>query len=295
MTDESRSGTGMISVFIPAHDAASTLPAQLAALARASAPARAVEVVVADDGSTDATGSVAARAVPGLDVRLVRVVGTHGANAARNAGIRASRGELIVLCDADDEVDEGWLRAFESGFDAGHALMAGPIDYRRLNPPDVVAWRGSTGSFLTRPLGFLPSAHGASLAFRREVVDAVGGFDEEFVAGGTDAEFLWRAQQAGFPLEPIPDALVHYRLRPSLRQHWRQWVTYGAAEAHLYRAFAGTGVSRRPPATVLHEVWWLATRLPFAVGRQRRGAWLRRLAAQWGRLVGALRYRVLWW
>lgn len=285
----------VLSVVIPVRNGADMLARQLNALCRAEPPRSPWEVVVADNGSNDATAAVAWGFVDQLPLRVVDVGGVTGINVARNRGVVASRGDRLLLCDADDEVDPGWLVAMEAAFDNGHRLVAGPIDYRRLNPPEVRAWRGAERAKVATTLGFLPSGHGANMGFTRDVWDEVGGFDEDYVVGGTDTEFFWRAQLAGCRLHVVDDAVVHYRLRRSLRGLWRQALLYGAAEAHLYRSFASAGVARRRPTAPVREVWWLATRLPFAVTRGRWGAWLRRLGTQMGRVRGALRYRVLWW
>jgi GT2 family glycosyltransferase len=285
---------GILSVVIPVRNGAATLPGQLEALARATPPRRSLEVLVADNGSTDDTPVVVAAFASRLPVRWLDAGRAIGSNAARNRGVEAARGSVILLCDADDEVDTGWLAAMEEAFDTGHQLVAGPIDYTALNTPQVRAWRGAPRAGVRRAAGFLPAGHGANLGFTRRVVESVGGFDEDFVFGGPDIEFCWRAQLAGFVLHEQPDAIVHYRMRQSLRDLWRQSVLYGAAEAHLYRKFAASGMPRRSAGAVVTDLWWILTRLPFALPRARRGAWVRRAGTQWGRLVGSVRYRVRW-
>jgi glycosyltransferase involved in cell wall biosynthesis len=284
-----------MSVVIPVRNGESTLGRQLSALALAQAPRHSWEVVVADNGSTDGTAETARGFGDRLALRVVDAGRAEGSNVARNCGIDSASGARLLLCDADDEVDEQWLIRMEAAFDAGHRLVAGPIDYLRLNPPEIRAWRGADRAGVGVMLDFLPSGHGANMGFTREVYDAVGGFDEGYVMGGADTEFLWGAQLRGYSLHVVDEAVVHYRLRPSLQSTWRQARLYGAAEAHLFRSFAAAGAARRPASALAREAWWLATRLPFAVSKRRWGAWLRRLGAQVGRFEGALRYHVLWW
>jgi glycosyltransferase involved in cell wall biosynthesis len=284
-----------VSVVIPVRNGSPFIADQLTAIAAATPPNLTIEVVVADNGSTDDTAIVAERFAARLRVRVVDAGGAVGSNYARNRGVHAARAGRILLCDADDEVDQQWLCEMWDAFEAGHELVAGPIDYRRLNPPDVRAWRGAQVASVTRVLGFLLAGHGANLGFTRGVYHAIGGFDEGFVFGGPDIEFCWRAQLAGYMLTEVPSAVVHYRIRASLSDLFAQARLYGAAEAHLYRKFRGAGLRRRRAQTVGREVWWLVSRLPFAGPVGRRGAWLRRLGQQVGRLEGSLRYEVLWW
>lgn len=286
------SGAGL-SVVLPVRNAARTLAAQLEALVGAERPPVDLEVIVADNGSSDDTVALAHSFVDRLPVTVIDASDVPGANHARNRGIAAARHDRILLCDGDDCVDSHWLIEMAKAFDAGNVLIAGPIDYTELNPAHVRAWRGSRMAGVTSVLGFLPSGHGANLGFTRSVFDQVGGFDEKFV-GGDDTDFCWRAQLAGFELHAVPNALVHYRLRPSLTGLIRQEIDYGVAEAQLYRKFASNGVRRRHPIAFVREAWWLLTRLPFAWSASRRGAWVRRWARQVGRIRGSIINRV-WW
>jgi len=283
-----------ISVVIPVRDGAKTLGEQLEALANLADP-REFEVLVADNGSTDGTVAIADSFGGRLPLRVVDASAAPGSNYARNCGIREASFDRILLCDSDDRVDPRWLAAMRDAFDAGHELVVGPIDYVLLNPPEVRAWRGAQRAFADEVLGFLPTGHGANMGFTRSVYQRLDGFDDEFEFGGPDIEFCWRAQLAGVELHPVPEAVVHYRLRPSLGTLFRQSRAYGAAQAHLYRKFGSRGMRRRPITAPVGELWWLVTRLPFAWPLGRRGAWLRKLATQLGRVEGAVRYRVMWW
>jgi glycosyltransferase involved in cell wall biosynthesis len=284
-----------LSIVIPVRDGGATIAAQLDALATARKPAVTFEVVVADNGSTDQTGSIVQSYADRLPVRLVDASHVTGANLARNCGVEHSRGAWLLFCDADDEVDVGWLEKMARAFADGEELIAGPIDYERLNAPEVCAWRGARRASVSPMMGFLPAAQSANLGVTRRVFDLVDGFDTEFTGAGEDIDFIWRAQLAGTPLQEVPNAVVHYRLRSSLLAHWHQSISYGACEAQLYARYAPAGMSRRPIRVLVNDVWWLITRLPFAWPIGRRGAWLRRAGQRWGRIVGAVGSRVLWW
>jgi glycosyltransferase involved in cell wall biosynthesis len=284
-----------ISIVIPARNAAATIAAQLDALAASDDPGVPFEVVVADNGSTDDTVAIVESFADRLPVRVVDASHVTGANVARNCGVRESHGTWMLFCDADDEVDPAWMARMVAAFQRGHELNAGPIDYVRLNPSEVVAWRGQARSGVGVMAGFLRGAHTANLGVSRSVFDLIGGFDEDFAHGGDDIEFMWRAQLAGTELHEVTDAVVHYRLRSNLRDHWKQSVNYGACEPLLYTKFAKHGMKRRTVGALVSDLWWLATRLPFAWPIGRRGAWLRRAGQQYGRFRGAVRYRTWWW
>lgn len=284
-----------ISVVIPVRNGATTLAEQLEALAEAAKPTGGFEVIVADNGSTDATASIAASYSSVLPIKIIDARTIPGINFARNRGVEASNGTCVLLCDSDDVVDSRWLIQMQSGFGQGADLVAGRIDYERLNSRSVFEWRGASGSSVANILDFLPFGHGACLGFTRKIFDAIGGFDESFRGGGDDVDFCWRAQLMGAKLLEVPDAIVHYRLRPSLRALAKQEMSYGAAEPQLFVKFAERGLRRRRPKAFAQELWWLATRLPIAWPRARRGAWIRRAARQYGRFKGAARTRTWWW
>jgi glycosyltransferase involved in cell wall biosynthesis len=284
-----------VSIVIPVRNGAATLGEQLEALARMDDVPCDVEVVVADNGSTDGTAALAQGFAGRLPVRVVSCGHASGINVARNCGIRATSSDRVLLCDADDQVDAGWLAAMHRAFEAGGEVLGGPLDYRRLNSPTVRAWRGAEEARVGVLHGFLPSAHGANLGFTRAAFEAIDGFDETFRGGGDDTDFVWRAQLAGHRLSEVPDAVVHYRLRPTLRSHVRQWYAYGRSEALLHQKFASSGMTRRSGPALLRDLWWLASRLPLSVPLARRGAWLRRAAQLAGRLVVSVRHKALWW
>ena len=286
---------GGLSIVIPVRNAAATLGEQLEALSTADPPANGFEVVIADNGSSDGTAGIADAFLDRLAIRVVDAGARPGSNFARNCGVNEARNERILLCDGDDQVDATWLTTMEAAFVAGHELVAGPIDYVRLNSPDIRAWRGADGASTAVVLGFLRAGHGANMGFTRSLFERIDGFDEDFEFGGEDIEFCWRAQLAGATLHTQESAVVHYRLRPSLRALFRQSRAYGAAEPQLYRKFANQGLGRRPAMAPVRELCWLATRMPFTLPKRRRGAWLRRLGQQLGRAEGSRRYGVRWW
>ena len=88
----------LLSIVIPAYNASATLSRALSSIE----PLDSVEVVVIDDGSTDATASIAASFTDRLTLRIISLERNSGASAAWNEGIRASRGTFVTRLDADD-------------------------------------------------------------------------------------------------------------------------------------------------------------------------------------------------
>jgi glycosyltransferase involved in cell wall biosynthesis len=284
----------MVSVVVPAFDAATTIDDQLAALEGQDYDGD-WEIVVADNGSRDGTPDLVrgwSARLPQL--RLIEVVDGRGQAPARNGTVAAGRGDLLAFCDADDVVTRSWLRALVEAALTSDAVGGG-IDPHRLNDPVAVAWRMRlvADDHLSTALDFLPFSQLANLAVWRDAFDHVGGIPP-YDGAGEDVAFSWRIQLAGFRLTYAPEAVVHYRLRSDLVGTFRQWHHYGIASARLYREFRPVGVERR--SLLEPSLRWLGLvrdiTHPFR-GAVLRGKWMVRLAYLSGAIRGAIRYRVL--
>ena len=283
------SSAPQVSVVIPALNAAGTLGVQLEALARQDT-GRPFEVLVADNGSTDGTAELIDRfteRLPGL--RRVDASARTGTNYARNCGARAARGEYVLMCDADDEVDQGWMEALARALERADTV-GGRLERRKLNP-HLSDPEGDNG--ITTRHGFLPRPIGANAGYRRAVWEALGGFNEDYTRGGTETEFFWRAQLAGYTLVDVPDAVVHYRMRTNVSKSVKQMYIWGRQSAMLFRDFKDSGMRWDVMQSVREWVWLL--RLAWGAPRDPRMRLDLRLQSAYraGRVVGSLKYRVL--
>lgn len=283
-----------VSVIVPVHDAEATLGAQLEALAAQDFDGE-WELVVADNGSTDGTVALVRKWTDRLPaLRVVDARDRRGVSHARNVGAAAACGELLAICDADDVVTPGWLSALVAASADGDVL-AGAFDEESLNPPDVRAWRRPRPT--DEPAGsswFRPYAVGANCAVWARVLDDIGGWDEAYVDGGNDVELSWRAQQHGYRLRFVPEAVVRYRYRSGLWSWARQSYAGGRAEPQLYADFRAAGMPPKPLWRTLRTWASLAVRTPCLVAsRGRRGRWVGEAARAVGRVRGAVRSRVL--
>ena len=165
-----------LSVVIPCRNGAATLGAQLRAL-ELQQTVGAWEIIVADNASTDGTADIVSNFGSSIvPIRLVDASDVLGSNHARNQGVRAARGHYILLCDADDIVEHGWVSEMWHALAGGAQLVGGAM--RRTRGQEVAAGP-DTG--LPNGLGFLPWPYGANCGFAREVFDELGGFDESYV------------------------------------------------------------------------------------------------------------------
>jgi glycosyltransferase involved in cell wall biosynthesis len=284
----------LVSVVIPAHNAAGTLGQQLEALTLQTYRG-AWEVVISDNGSTDGTDTVARSYADRLpNLRVVDSSGRKGEAHARNVGAQAAGGDFIACCDADDEVDPAWLAALvEVG--ASFDIVGGAYDRGALNDSTTQAWRVFRMSGDLPTHRFLPYAFGGNAGVWADVVERVGGWNDEYVYGGTDVEFAWRAQLRGCSLGLAPEARVKTRFRESMDDLVRQAYLRGMAQAHIYRDFRDQGLTHRGPRAALRQIGWIVLHVADYRSPQKRGAWLWVASMRWGKIRGCIRYRVLCW
>jgi glycosyltransferase involved in cell wall biosynthesis len=318
-----------VSVVIPTFRRPELLARCLAAISRQRLPAKQFEVIVADDAADDATRrQVESLACGEFRPLYLPVVGHHGPAAARNTGWRDARGEIIAFTDDDCIPDSGWLAAgIEPFIDPAVIAVTGqtivplppcPTDYER----NVAGLEQS--EFLT-----------ANCFCRRDVLLALGGFDERFTtAWREDSDLHFRLLDLGGNVRRVTSAVVvhpvrkgafgislceqrkslfdallfrkhprHFRerIRPTCPSHYYAILAaaliaiIAAARGHWFICLTATAI-------------WLGLSIAFCLRRLRgtshAPAHLAEMAVTsllipflsiFWRLVGAVRYRVAFW
>jgi cellulose synthase/poly-beta-1,6-N-acetylglucosamine synthase-like glycosyltransferase len=217
-----------ISVVICAHNAASTLDECLRHTCALDYPE--LEVLVVDDGSTDATPEIARRH-PG--VRLLQI--DHGGlAAARNAGFEAAAGELVAYLDSDAFPTPEWPYYLALAFDGPDVGGAGgpnipPSD----EPPGAEVVARAPGGPVQVLFSDDRAEHipGCNMAFWKLVLSEIGGFDPVYTKAGDDVDACWKILNRDWKIGFHPAALVWHRRRQGLRNYLRQQLEYGRSEA----------------------------------------------------------------
>lgn len=220
-----------ISVVVCSYNGEATIDRCLGALGRLDYPD--YEVIVVDDGSTDCTSEIASE----FDVWLIRTE-NGGLSAARNVGLEAATGEIVAFVDDDAWPDPDWLRYLAHAFvSTDHAGVGGP----NLPPRDASVVESAVAHAPGGPTHVLLSDEvaehipGCNMAFRRDALLEVGGFDAQFRIAGDDVDICWRLQEHGRTIGFCPAAVVVHQRRQSIRAYLRQQAEYGKAEALLER------------------------------------------------------------
>lgn len=254
-----------VTIVIPTRDRHASLTRTAAAIV-AQRTRRSFEVVVVDDGSTP---PVSGADLPGLSAVRV-VLGPHRmAAGARNAGIAAARAPVVLFTDDDTEPEPGWLDA--------------AVEYLHEHP-DHVGVEGVVTSPPWDPLheySISTEAPGAyltcNIAFRRDVLRDIGGFDDEsFPMHCEDVDLALRARRLGpIGFEPRMRILHHPR-RLTLRQAVRRGRMAGTEVALFRRHREHFGRAARLPAPLFPLVSAVAFVLELGRGTDLRSP--RRLA-----------------
>jgi GT2 family glycosyltransferase len=278
-----------MAVVVPSRDRPEMLSACLEALK--SALRDSDDAVVVDSASrTTSTTDVAAAA----GIRVVRCE-TRGASRARNLGLAVTTSPIIAFTDDDCLAHPGYLSALEEAFDdPGVGFVCGAVAGEHADGPSVSTTTG------TRPRRFavlqdpLEIGHGASMAFRRDALRSVGGFDERLGAGAPlrgseDKDVFWRLLRAGWTGWYNPHVVVTHR----------QWRSRGRVMTTNFGYGIGAGafaakvmrIEGRPGwGMLLDRVWdqGVAAAIRAARARHEQGV-LDSLASTAGVVVGALR------
>ena len=220
-----------ISVVICAYNAERTMQACLESLRTLRYPN--FEVIVVNDGSTDRTLEIAQQ-FP--EFRIISQE-NKGLSAARNVGIAASTAEIVAFTDSDCVVDPDWLTYLSYTFvNGGFVAVGGP----NLPPPEESRTAACVASSPGGPTHVLLNDQvaehipGCNMAFRKDVLEKIGGFDPVFRAAGDDVDVCWRLQNDGHVIGFSAAAMVWHFRRNTVKTYLKQQMGYGAAEALLF-------------------------------------------------------------
>jgi glycosyltransferase involved in cell wall biosynthesis len=261
--------TRLVSVIIPAHDEAATIGDVIRAVRAQARGDRSVEVIVADDGSTDDTVAVATAAgakVVGFD----RAGAGGNPAAARNAGAAVAAGDPLVFLDADCTPSPEWLDALLEAHARGAVIVGGALDL-----PDGLPASARCdyycGWYLVhsrRPAGWVPHHPPPNLSVRADAFRRTRGFMEEQPFSYTNEERAWQAElrEGGHGIWFEPRAMVYHHNRPGfanlLRRNYRWAYTslesksrFGTARmAWLYR-YPRTMIALSLPLAFAHTAF----------------------------------------
>lgn len=225
-----------VSIIIPVKDREEELGACLASLDQLDYPRERYEIIVVDDGSSDASAEVARRSGAAV---LPSGGSGRGPAAARNCGAEMASGEILAFIDSDCTASTSWLRELVDAFDDPQvAAVGGLVDgmYRAsaLDRYEAAMSSLSLGKQERSGQGgddtfYLPSCN---LLVRRTAFAQVGAFRSAMCVG-EDVDLTWRLRDAGGRIVYRPRGRVWHAHRNELPAFLKRRFQYGTSEGLL--------------------------------------------------------------
>ena len=220
-----------VSVVVCAYNAERTMEKCLASLERLHYPD--YEVIVVNDGSTDGTLAISER------YPYCRIISqeNRGLSVARNVGAEAASGEIVAYTDSDCVADPDWLNYLVGTMEAKGLVACGGPNFPPPEDslvPEAVAVSPGAPCHVLLDDEIAEHIVGCNMAFRREVLLGIGGFDPVFRAAGDDVDICWRLQDAGHAIGYSPSAFVWHFRRNTVQAYIGQQQGYGKAEALVF-------------------------------------------------------------
>jgi glycosyltransferase involved in cell wall biosynthesis len=220
-----------VSIIIPALNEEKVIARCLDSISQLDFPRDQFEVIVVDNGSTDATLQIAKSFIGQLNLKILKKEGVR-ISALRNLGAREAHGAILAFLDADCLAPSTWLNHIQelapedrAGVLGAHYLL-----------PEGSSWVGSTWHrYQEAPLsGEVSHVPAGDLIMRRQDFMRIGGFDET-IQTNEDYELCERVRAAGMPVRAFPEmGVIHLGTAQSLRVFFRKQAWHGS---HVVKVF----------------------------------------------------------
>ncbi len=196
-------------VIIPCHNRKDDVVELLASLESEEPAVHGVEVIVADDGSTDGVGETVGARFPG--VRVLTNSANRGPAHTRNRAALAAQGKLLLYLDSDGAVAPGWLEAMLNHDDGQTILLGNVVDYAGGRVQSVPR----RATFLGKSLRCAPcranTGPSCNLGIPKACFEAIGGFDEAIPYYFEDSDLCIRARRAGYRFRFVEEAVFRHK------------------------------------------------------------------------------------
>jgi mycofactocin system glycosyltransferase len=228
--------TPSVTIVVPVKDRAADLDDCLASLASLDYPRDLLEVIVVDDGSSDASAAVAAQ----RSCTVLVNERNQGQSYSRNLAASCAAGDILAFADSDCVVDPGWLRELVVPFVWPRVSAVGGrvesffattlLDRYEQSASSLDMGRRLVVSLDAVDSFYMPTCN---LLVRRDAYIAVGGLREDLRVG-EDVDLCWRLRARGDVMVYAPRGRVQHKHRDRWPAMLRRRAEYGASEATLY-------------------------------------------------------------
>ena len=222
-----------VSIVVPTYNRRELLKECLDSLFNQTYPKDEYEVIVVDDGSTDGTEELLKEYAKNAPCTLKYFKQENrGPAAARNAGIKHAAGDIVCFLDDDCIADKNWIMNMVDKFNedkvggVGGKIIVTPSDH--LIEPKI----DQSGLINT-----WSSLSGCNMAFKKDILDDINGFDPLFRFGAEDNDICIRVRLKGYTLKYAPEAIVFLRHSTTLGDLIKKQYNYGIGCSRLGKKY----------------------------------------------------------
>ena len=227
-----------VSIIIPTYNRKDYLKVCLESIFKQNYPKSQYEIIIIDDGSTDGTRDLVKQFKFKNNLRYFYQK-NQGPAAARNLGIKKSRGALIAFTDADCFPDKNWLESLIKRYkaeDESIGAIGGSLpnsEPKNILEKYLSLMNKNKQSHQNDPRPYFLTAN---ILFPRKILEKVGYFDEHLFSG-EDADICWRISEAGYRLVYEPNAVVFFKNRETISKLMGQCFRDGRGWARLEKKY----------------------------------------------------------
>lgn len=266
-----------VSVLIPAHNEAVVIENTLKSMVRLDYPKEKLEVIVINDNSSDATGSIARKiAAQHPFIKVVDTVAPYagkGKSSALNYGFQASTGEYIIVYDADNTPEPkavyylvmGLMNDEKAGAIVGKFRVANAkksLLTRFINIETITfQWMAQAGRWFWFKMATIP---GTNFAIRRSIIEELGGWDEKALS--EDTELSIRVYNLGYYIRFFPAAVTWEQEPETWKVWWRQRTRWARGNQYVITKFLLQFFKLQRKAIVFDLIYFFFTYFLFFFG-----------------------------
>ena len=274
-----------VSVVLPIYNSANDIVDLVKCLVNQTYISAKSEFLLVDNNSQDNTANILKREIEkyqlqGKNLQYLTETTIQGSYAARNTGIKHSRGEIIAFTDADCRPQPNWLADLVKPFaNTQVSIVAGEIEGLPGNSilEEYATHQNVLSQKYTLEHFFAPYGQTANLAVRKEALEVVGLFRPYLTTGG-DADICWRIlREIEAEIVFAPSAIVLHRHRDNLTDFKSQWRRYGESNQYLHQLY---GIDLSPeynfPEATKRLIRWMVKELPIKILKKLlgKGKWI---------------------
>jgi len=235
-----------ISVIIPAYNVENEIGDCIESINKSVYKRQNYEIIIVNDGSKDNTKEVIKRICKDSRNMIYYHKRNGGKGSAINYGIKKAKYDCVAITDADCIVDKNWLKNISKGFQNDKIGYVHGFTYKK-NPTNILSKIQQASKLAIHDYGYYRNVeyNGASIAFRKEILRSVGGYDTTTIS--TTDSTAEKVRDAGFKSKYLKNAIVYSdsttRLIPYLKQklRWRESIIQDLRRRKFNKLFSVRG------------------------------------------------------